>query len=266
MNRFLASRLTFVRFKSKPTKDSKKYVHGVLDDTFAVKKRLNMYKSRAAFKLEEIDQKFHIFSKDTRHIVDLGYAPGAWSQYAVKRLNELGLKSVSERDKTIKKDKQFLILGVDLNTQATPVKGCYYLTGNVMSQTTHLRVKDFFRRRGHFGGPIYDEDKELDLVMSDMMVDCVGNSEADHLGNMELCEAALYLAYEQLKPNRDIVLKVWSGSELSKFENKMKILFKNVYAFKPKASKDKSSELYFIGKKKFDIYEKGISIKDVFGS
>ncbi|KAL6449694.1 rlmE Ribosomal RNA large subunit methyltransferase E [Candida maltosa Xu316] len=202
-----------------------------------------MYKSRAAFKLEEIDQKFHIFSKDTRHIVDLGYAPGAWSQYAVKRLN----------------DKQFLILGVDLNTQATPVKGCYYLTGNVMSQTTHLRVKDFFRRRGHF-------DKELDLVMSDMMVDCVGNSEADHLGNMELCEAALYLAYEQLKPNRDIVLKVWSGSELSKFENKMKILFKNVYAFKPKASKDKSSELYFIGKKKFDIYEKGISIKDVFGS
>lgn len=230
-------RYTIVRHKSSSLK---KHLQKVKGDPFNDKKRGEFYRSRAAFKLLEIDEKFHLFNKNCHNIVYLGFAPGAWSQVAVERLG----------------DKNFTILGIDIN-QATPYKGCHYIQGDVTKTSTHTKTRDFFT----------DEDgltQPLDLIMSDMMVNCTGHDHYDHIGNMELCNAALILAFNQLRAGGNMVMKAWQGSELKLLEARMKVLFLKQHAFKPHSSRSESSELYFIGLGKRDLQHK-VLLSDLFG-
>ncbi|CAX40492.1 2'O-ribose methyltransferase, putative [Candida dubliniensis CD36] len=245
----------FVRNKSK--QNVRKYIDSVSNDTYANKRRQSLFKSRAAFKLEEIDKKYKIFTKKTKNIVDLGFAPGAWTQFAVHRLEE--------------QDQPHKILGVDINL-ATPVKGCHYMQGDIMNKSTHAKIRTFFEKsrfqesQNSQIDTNSNEEKQLDLIMSDMMVDCTGSGQVDHIGNMELCTAALYLAYSELRSEKDMILKVWSGSELKLFEARMNMMFKKVIHIKPDASKDRSSELYMVGRRKIDLESKGITFDDVLNA
>lgn len=228
---------SFTRHKSSSLK---KHFQKVKGDPFNNKKRGEFYRSRAAFKLLELDDKFHIFNKNCRNIVDLGFAPGAWSQVAVERLGK----------------NDFTILGVDIN-QATPYKGCHYIQGDVTKISTHSKIREFFT----------DEDgliQPLDLIMSDMMVNCTGHDHYDHVGNMELCNAGLILAFNQLRVGGNMVMKVWQGSELKLLEARMKVLFTKQYAFKPQSSRSESSELYFVGLGRRDLQYK-VLLSDLFG-
>ena len=83
---------------------------------------------------------------------------------------------------------------------------------------------------------------------------------------MELCTAALYLAYLELKPEKDMILKVWLGLELKLFETRMNIMFKKVIHIKPDASKDRLSELYMVGRRKVDLESKGITFNDILNA
>ena len=254
-NRHCNNLLIFARNKSK--QNVRKYIDLVSNDTYSNKRRQSLFKSRAAFKLQEIDSKYRIFTKRTKNIVDLGFAPGAWTQFAVHRLEEQNLSHN--------------ILGIDINL-ATPVKGCHYMQGDIMNKSTHAKIRNFFEKQRLRETQEYqtdtssDEEKQLDLIMSDMMVDCTGTGLADHIGNMELCTAALYLAYLELKPEKDMILKVWLGLELKLFETRMNIMFKKVIHIKPDASKDRLSELYMVGRRKVDLESKGITFNDILNA
>ncbi|EER30440.1 hypothetical protein CTRG_05839 [Candida tropicalis MYA-3404] len=240
----------FKRFKS--DKSLKNYVNRVQGDSFVSQRKTSLYKSRAAFKLEEIDDKLHIFKNGTRNIVDLGFAPGAWTQVAVNRLES--------------KNLPYNILGVDINP-ASPVRGCHYIQGDVTKKSTQTKILEFFKRCDVLDKITFEEDeyKHIDLVMSDMMVNTTGSSVNDHYGSIYLCNAALHLAFHQLKPGKDFVVKIFNGSELDSFQARLKLMFAQVHAVKPRASKDVSSELYLVGRKKYDMKEKGITIEQLFG-
>lgn len=244
---------TFIQFRRfKSDKNLKNYLNRVQGDNFVNQRKTSLYKSRAAFKLEEIDDKLHIFRSQTRNIVDLGFAPGAWTQVAVNRLES--------------KNFPFNILGVDINP-ASPVRGCHYIQGDVTKKSTQTKILEFFKRcdtldKIPHGG---DENQHLDLIMSDMMVNTTGSSVNDHYGSILLCYAALHLAFYQLKPGKDFVVKIFNGPELDTFQKKMKLMFGHVQAVKPKASKGVLSELYLVGIKKYDLKEKSITIENIFG-
>ncbi|KAI5961927.1 hypothetical protein KGF57_001555 [Candida theae] len=226
--------------RSKSSSSLRKHFQKVRGDPFNDKKRSQFYRSRAAFKLLEIDDKFHIFNRHCRNIVDLGFAPGAWSQVAVERLG----------------NNPFTILGVDIN-HATPYKGCQYIQGDVTKTSTHSKIREFFTDEEGLTQP-------LDLIMSDMMVNCTGHDHYDHIGNMELCNAGLILAFNQLRAGGNLIMKVWQGSELKLLEARMKLLFAKSYAFKPQSSRSESSELYFVGLGKRD-FKYQLLLSDLFG-
>ncbi|KAI5961880.1 MRM2 [Candida pseudojiufengensis] len=220
-----------VRHKSS---NLKKHLQKVYNDPFNDKKRGEFYRSRAAFKLLEINKKCKLFNNNTKNVVDLGFAPGAWTQVAVNAFEHQNLP--------------YKILGVDIN-QATPYKGCKYIQGDITKKTTHDLIEIFF------------EGEKLDLIMSDMMVNCTGVDHYDHIGNMELCNAAIILAFNQLKTGGNLVMKVWTGSEIKTLEDRMKILFTKLVRMKPDASRSESSEFYFIGLKKKNL---NLTLQDLF--
>ncbi|KAI5957320.1 hypothetical protein KGF54_000248 [Candida jiufengensis] len=220
-----------IRFKSSSLK---KHLQKVHNDPFNNKKRGEFYRSRAAFKLIEINGKCKLFDSKTKNIVDLGFSPGAWSQVAVKKVQDQKIP--------------YKILGVDIN-QAIPVKGCHYIQGDVTKKSTHDKIEEFF------------EGEKLDLIISDMMVNCTGHDHHDHIGSMELCNAALILAFNQLKIGGKIVMKVWNGSEIKILESRMKVLFEKLIRMKPDASRSESSEIFFVGLRRKDS---NITLQDLF--
>ncbi|RCK66027.1 Ribosomal RNA large subunit methyltransferase E [Candida viswanathii] len=237
------------RFKSDKRINS--FLNRVQGDSFVSERKTSLYKSRAAFKLLEIDAAHRLFNKNTRNIADLGFAPGAWTQVAVQRL---------EAQKVA-----YNILGVDINP-ASPVRGCHYIQGDVTKKSTHARIVEFFKNRDERDKVESAGDgQHLDFIMSDMMVNAMGSGLSDHDGNMYLCSAALLLAYNQLKPGCNILLKVWLGQELEEFVDRMKLMFAHVNTIKPKASRSILSELYVLGKKKYDMKERGVTIEQLFG-
>ncbi|KAI3406969.1 hypothetical protein KGF56_000262 [Candida oxycetoniae] len=207
----------------------------VQNDPFTNKKKSEFFRSRAAYKLIEIDQRCRLFNKSSKNIVDLGFAPGAWTQVAVHALEK-------------RKIDNYRILGIDIN-DAVPYKGCSYIQGDLLKKETHLKIKQFFK------------GEEIDLIMSDMMVNCIGHSHYDHLGNMELCSAAMILAFDQLKTRGNLVMKVWHGAEEELLELRMRIMFERLVRMKPESSRAESSELFYIGLKKRDL---NISLQELF--
>ncbi|KAI5963967.1 MRM2 [Candida margitis] len=231
--------LCYTSARHKSSSSLRKHLQKVKGDPFNNKKRGEFYRSRAAFKLLEIDEKFHLFNNCCNNIVDLGFAPGAWSQVAVERLG----------------NRDFTILGIDIN-HAIPYRGCHYIQGDVTKTATHSKIRQFFTNNDGSMQP-------LDLIMSDMMVNCTGHDHYDHIGNMDLCNASLILAFNKLRVGGNMVMKVWQGSELKLLEARMKVLFTKNVAFKPHSSRSESSELYFVGLGRKDLKNK-ILLADLF--
>ncbi|ODV63631.1 RlmE family RNA methyltransferase [Ascoidea rubescens DSM 1968] len=236
----------FVRnYNSNKSSSSTRWINRAKNDYYAKQAQKNDYRSRAAFKLEQINDKFRFFQKG-QNVVDLGFAPGAWSQVAA-------LKTSNGR-----------ILGVDI-LPCSPPPNVSAVQGDILSQRTHKAIRDFFSNFGNSSTKqvqttdhktASEQSREsmvgypIDVVLSDMMANTSGIPFKDHLNSMELCEAALVVAIDLLKPNGTFVCKFFSGKEDQVLEKRFRKVFKTVQRFKPEACRSESKELYFVCLKK----------------
>jgi 23S rRNA (uridine2552-2'-O)-methyltransferase len=191
-----------------------------LNDPYVTEAKKKGYPSRAAFKLSELDDKFH-FLKVGMRIVDLGAAPGGWTKVAV------------ERTKSEANDKG-IVIALDIN-EMEPVTGATVIHHDFLDEQALDLLKDAL------GG-------QADIVLSDMAEPASGHAGTDHLRIMGLCEAALKFAYEVLAPNGIFIAKVLQGGTENEMLAHMKRRFKTVRHAKPPASRSDSAEMYVVAR------------------
>jgi 23S rRNA (uridine2552-2'-O)-methyltransferase len=187
-----------------------------LNDPYVAEAHRLGYRSRAAFKLEQLDARFHLLSRGLR-VVDLGCAPGGWSQVAVERVGPAGK-----------------IVGVDLSpTDSLP--GAILLHGDFRDEATVAAI------RAALGGP-------ADLVLSDMAAPATGHAATDHLRVVALAEDAFALAATLLRPGGAFVAKVFQGGAEGALLAALKKSFAEIRHAKPAASRAESAETYVVAK------------------
>ncbi|HLY46353.1 MAG TPA: RlmE family RNA methyltransferase [Stellaceae bacterium] len=207
-----------VRVKSarRRTSSSTEWLERQLNDPFVAEAHRLGYRSRAAFKLLQLDQRFHLLAVG-RRILDLGCAPGGWAQIATQRVGPKGA-----------------VVGIDLNpTDAIP--GATLVTGDFRDAAVAARL------RGLLGGP-------ADLVLSDMAAPATGHAATDHLRIVALAEEAFALAEKMLRPGGAFVAKVFQGGTEGELLAALKRAFAEVRHAKPAASRAESAETYVVAK------------------
>jgi 23S rRNA (uridine2552-2'-O)-methyltransferase len=192
---------------------STRWLERQLNDPYVQRARAENYRSRAAYKLIELDERFALL-KGVEAVVDLGIAPGGWSQ--VLRRNAPRAR----------------IVGIDL-LPTDPIEGVAILQMDFMDEDAPARLKEAL------GGP-------ADLVLSDMAANTVGHQQTDHLRTMALVEAALEFAREVLRPGGAFVAKVLAGGADNQLVAELKRSFASVKHAKPPASRKDSSEWYVV--------------------
>ncbi|CCK70853.1 21S rRNA (uridine2791-2'-O) methyltransferase KNAG_0F01850 [Huiozyma naganishii CBS 8797] len=261
---------------------SNKWINRQQNDVYSKEAKLRNLKSRASFKLMEIDDKYKLFKSDVpQSVLDLGFAPGSWSLVARQRT-----------------DPSSMILGVDI-LPCEPPRGVSSLQANILSSKTQDLIRLYFSK--HFqvdrlfnthSIPIdkdhgylpprlntiedtvereAEQDNEeyreiftaddhahtgkiakrpIDVILSDMLMNTSGVPLRDHLLSIDLCDAALVTAIDLLKPKGAFVCKLYRGKEDKSFEKRLRSVFDKVHIFKPASSRSESKEAYFVGLKK----------------
>jgi len=192
---------------------STRWLERQLNDPYVRRAKAENYRSRAAYKLLELDEKFGLL-KGAKAVVDLGIAPGGWSQVVRRRL------------------PQSRVVGIDL-LPTDPIEGVAILQMDFMDEAAPDRLRETL-------------GSEADLVLSDMAANTVGHQQTDHLRTMALVEAGLLFATEVLRPGGAYVAKVLAGGADNQLVAEMKRHFTNVKHAKPPASRKDSSEWYVI--------------------
>jgi 23S rRNA (uridine2552-2'-O)-methyltransferase len=192
---------------------STRWLERQLNDPYVKRAKAEGYRSRAAYKLIELDERFG-FLKGARRVIDLGIAPGGWTQVVRQRL------------------PQAAVVGIDL-LPTDPIEGATILQLDFMDDSAPDRLKQAL------GGP-------ADLVLSDMAANTVGHPQTDHLRTMGLVEAALDFAADVLQPGGAFVAKVLAGGADAGLVAQLKRLFATVKHAKPPASRKGSSEWYVV--------------------
>jgi 23S rRNA (uridine2552-2'-O)-methyltransferase len=195
------------------TASSTRWLERQLNDPYVKRAKAENYRSRAAYKLLELDERFGLL-KGAKAVVDLGIAPGGWSQ-VVRR-----------------KTPQASIVGIDI-LPTDPIDGVTILQMDFMDDSAPDRLKEAL------GGP-------ADIVLSDMAANTVGHQQTDHLRTMGLVEAGLEFAREVLRPGGAYVAKVLAGGADNQLVAEMKRSFSTVKHAKPPASRKDSSEWYVV--------------------
>ena len=192
---------------------STRWLERQLNDPYVRRAKAENYRSRAAYKLLELEEKFGLL-KGVKAVVDLGIAPGGWSQVVRRR------------------SPQARVVGIDL-LPTDPIDGVTILQMDFMDDAAPERLKR------ELGSP-------ADLVISDMAANTVGHQQTDHLRTMALVEAGLLFATEILRPGGAYVAKVLAGGADNQLVAEMKRHFTTVKHAKPPASRKDSSEWYVI--------------------
>ncbi len=201
---------------------STRWLERQLNDPYVKRARADGYRGRAAFKILELDDKYHFLTPGAR-VVDLGCAPGGWCQVAVARVNALA----ERKGKPVGR-----VLGVDLQP-VEPVPGAEIHQLDFMDDDADTRVKDWL------GG-------KADVVMSDMAAASSGHKQTDHLRIVALCEAAAQLAFDVLEEGGTFVAKVLAGGAEGDLQKRLKQRFGKVANVKPPASRSDSSEKFVV--------------------
>jgi len=207
-----------VRTARKRSTSSTRWLQRQLNDPYVAAARREGYRSRAAYKLIEIDEKYRLLRPGSI-VVDLGAAPGGWSQVAA--------------DLTKAADGEGLVVAMDL-TEIDAIPGVTFLHGDFMDDEAPAALE------AALGG------RRPDLVLSDMAAPSTGHRQTDHLRIMGLCEAALDFAIGVLAPGGTFLCKVLQGGAASELLDTMKRNFAVVRHVKPKASRADSAELYVL--------------------
>jgi 23S rRNA (uridine2552-2'-O)-methyltransferase len=190
-----------------------------LNDPFVAEARRLGYRSRAAFKLIQLDQRFRLLAPG-RRVIDLGCAPGGWSQIAAQLVGSAAGKG--------------RVVGVDL-LPTYPIAGAILLTGDFREPATAEHISDAL------GGP-------ADLVLSDMAAPATGHAATDHLRIIALAEGAFLFAGTILKPGGAFVAKVFQGGTEGALLLRLKREFAEVRHAKPAASRAESAETYVVAR------------------
>ncbi|CTQ50807.1 RlmE family RNA methyltransferase [Jannaschia donghaensis] len=204
------------------TMSSKLWLERQLNDPYVARAKAEGYRGRAAFKIMDLDDKYHFLTPGAR-VVDLGCAPGGWIQVAVPRINSLGENP---------KKKVGRIIGIDLQ-DVEPIPGSEIHVLDFLSEGADDAIKTWL-------------DGEADVVMSDMAAASSGHKQTDHLRIMMLCEAAAHLAFDILAPGGTFVAKVLAGGAEGDLQKQLKNNFAKVANFKPGASRSDSSEKFVV--------------------
>ena len=197
--------------KSKRVKKSNLWKIKQNRDQFIKKSKTLGYRSRASFKLIELNKKFQFFKKDTR-LLDLGSYPGGWSQVA---------------SEIITKGK---ILSIDIKPMK-PIKNVKFINRNVFDLISNNEISNYF-------------NGNIDVVISDMAADTTGNKSLDCIRTNQLCMEALNYSAKILHNNGVFVSKLFMGEDFIEVKNLAKLVFKKVNFFKPDSSRNESKETY----------------------
>ncbi|MEC7212444.1 MAG: RlmE family RNA methyltransferase [Pseudomonadota bacterium] len=197
--------------KSKKKKKSNSWKIKQHRDPFFKKSKTLGYRSRASFKLIELNNKFKFIKKNTR-LLDLGSYPGGWSQVA---------------SKIVTNGK---ILSIDIKPM-TPIKNVKFLRCDIFDLETKKKISEYF------GG-------NLDVIISDMAADTTGNKSLDSIRTNQLCAEVLNFSSKKLNSKGVLVSKLFMGEDFIEVKNLAKSIFKNVNFFKPEASRAESKETY----------------------
>ncbi len=199
----------------KKNKISKNWINKQRRDTYVRQSKVDGYRARSAYKLKEIDEKFKIF-KGGVSVVDIGAAPGSWSQYVAKVV-----KSVK-------------IISVDLKEMKN-IKNAVQIQGDFTSIDTQNQIKDYLK-------------KKPDIVMSDMAVNTTGIKNIDSIQTGELCKEAMIFSKDVISEKGFFISKIFMGSTFNEIVALGKKIFKEVKVFKPKSSRKVSKESFIICK------------------
>lgn len=200
--------------KLKPS--SKAWMHEHVNDEYVKRAQKEGYRARAAYKLLEIDDKDKLI-KPGMTIVDLGATPGSWSQVVTQRLKGNGR-----------------IIALDI-LDMQPIKGVEFLQGDFREESILKQLEQMLN------------NKLVDLVIADMAPNMSGIADVDQAGAIYLTELALDFSKTWLKPHGNFLVKVFIGAGFDELLHDMRQMFDKVVTRKPKASRDRSSEVYLLG-------------------
>lgn len=213
-----------MKVKTKSKKVNKAWLNDHVNDPYVKLALREGYRARAAYKLKEIDEALHLI-KPGHLVVDLGSAPGAWSQYLRRKLSPSGA-AVGELNGTI--------IALDL-LPMEPIEGVTFLQGDFDTPEVLAQLQQAVAGR------------PVDVVVSDMAPNLSGIESSDAARIANLVELALDFSQAHLKPDGALVVKLFHGSGYSQLVKLFKESFRVVKPLKPKASRDKSSETFLIG-------------------
>ena len=199
----------------KKNKISKNWVNKQRRDTYVRQSKVDGYRARSAYKLIEIDEKFRVF-KGGMSVIDVGAAPGSWSQYV---------------SKVVKNGK---IISIDLK-KMEPIKNTIQIIGDFTETNTQNTIKK-------------NLNKGSDVVMSDMAVNTTGIKNIDSIQTDELCKEAMIFSKEVMAENGVFISKIFMGGSFNEIVALGKKIFKEVKVFKPKSSRKDSKESFIICK------------------
>ncbi len=200
----------------KVTRTSKAWMQEHLNDEFVKRAQKEGYRARAAYKLIEIDDKDKLI-KPGMTIVDLGSTPGSWSQVVVQRLKGQGK-----------------VIALDI-LDMTSIAGVTFIQGDFREEAVLKQLQTAIN------------NKPVDLVIADMAPNISGVKDVDQVGAAYLTELALEFSQNWLKPNGNFLVKVFIGAGFDDIVKTMRLRFDKVVTRKPKASRDRSSEVYLLG-------------------
>ena len=205
----------------KRTRTSKSWMSEHVSDVFVKQAHKDGYRSRAAYKLIEINEKYNLFHENMT-VVDLGSAPGSWSQVAVKKI---GLKGK--------------VIALDL-LEMRPIKNVEFIQGDFRENKVLIEIENKLN------------NSEVGLVISDMAPNISGIKVVDQSAAIYLNELALDFSCNWLKPNGHLLVKSFIGADFDSFVDSVKPFFKKVIRIKPSSSRDRSSEIFVLGYEKLN--------------
>ena len=213
-----------MKVKTKSKKVNKAWLNDHVNDPYVKMAQKEGYRARAAFKLKEIDEQLHLIRPGAL-VVDLGSAPGAWSQYVRRKLSPEGA-AVGALNGTI--------IALDI-LPMEPVEGVTFMNGDFREPKVLAELEAVLNGR------------DVDVVVSDMAPNLSGIESADAARIAHLVELALEFSLQHLKPEGALVVKMFHGSGYSQLVKLFKDAFRVVKPIKPKASRDRSSETFLVG-------------------
>ena len=200
----------------KKNKISKEWINRQHRDIYVKKSRQEGFRSRAVYKLKEINEKYKVL-KNGFLVIDLGAAPGGWSQFVIEKF------------------KNCKLISIDLN-KMKPIGNSYQIIGDFNNDSSKEKIVSYFKEK-------------VDLIMSDMAVNTTGNKNLDSVVTGELCLEAMRFAKDQLKQNGFFISKIFMGSNFNEIVGEAKLIFKQTNIYKPPSSRKESKENFIVCKK-----------------